>query len=182
MTANTIPVEAQWALHGKKADNEGYRVLACSNGHLSMDNFTEALNRFRIGAVDTLPQVSVSYARQGTQPGVNYLALAIHWFAEDGQRLADGVRQFDVHGRATAFTSYFCAPYRPLAKGAITYQHMYEAFSGLMLPVEKPFRSRVCACARGGRRAQARAQTENHYKGLRVGGRGQGGHGLVRSR
>jgi hypothetical protein len=135
VTNAIITAGAQWALHGKTADNEGYRVIACSTGELSLENFADALSRFQLGALNTLPQVSVSYARHGTQPGVSYLSLAIHWFAADGQRYADGVRQFDNLGRETAFTSYFCVPYRRLAEQAIGYLSLYEALRALMLPV-----------------------------------------------
>ena len=39
MTGRTISVRTQWALHGKVLDDEGYRVIACSNGDLSRANF-----------------------------------------------------------------------------------------------------------------------------------------------
>jgi len=135
VTRQTMPVVAQWALHGKKGDVEGYHILACSTGDLTVRHFEEAIGRFQLGALDTLPQVSVSYLRHGTQPGINYLALAIHWFAEEGQRYADGVLQLDNEGRHTAFTSYFCVPYRGLDAAAITYLDLYEALSDVTLPV-----------------------------------------------
>ena len=72
-------------------DGEDYRILACSTGDLSRANFADALSRFQLGELNTLPQVSVSYVRPGTQQAVSYLALAIHWYAAEGQRYADGV-------------------------------------------------------------------------------------------
>ena len=69
MTSRTIPVTAQWALEGKQPDGEDYRILACSTGELTRANFADALSRFQLGELSTLPQVSVSYARLGTQPG-----------------------------------------------------------------------------------------------------------------
>src|SRR6185437_7874116 len=100
VTRKNIPVRAQWALHGKVLDDEGYHVIACSQGDLSKANFADALGRFTLGALDTLPQVSVSYLQPATRsPGGGYLALAIHWFAADGQRYADGVLRFDNQGR-----------------------------------------------------------------------------------
>ena len=137
MTRKDIPVLAQWALHGKVLDDEGYRVIACSQGDLSRANFADALGRFTLGALDTLPQVSVSYLQPATRSaGGGYLALAIHWFAADGQRYADGVMRFDNQGRHTAFTSYFCAPYAQLAGRGITYLDMYKAFSAVTLPAK----------------------------------------------
>ena len=137
MTGKNISVRAQWALHGKVLDDEGYQVIACSHGDLSRANFADALGRFTLGALDTLPQVSVSYLQPATSsPGGGYLALAIHWFAADGQRYADGVLRFDNQGRHTAFTSYFCAPYAQLAQQGITYLDMYTALSGVTLPTK----------------------------------------------
>ena len=69
MTDRTITVRAQWALHGKALDDEGYRVMACSTGDLSKANFTEVLGRFALGALDKLPQVSVSYLTRADQAG-----------------------------------------------------------------------------------------------------------------
>lgn len=136
MTGGAVSVSAQWALHGKGPEGEGYRILACSNGDLSRANFADALGRFSMGVLDALPQVSVSYLQPATRhPAGSYLALAIDWFATDGQRYASGALPHDEFGRKTAFTSYFCAPYRPLAEQAATYQDMYRAFGAVTLPV-----------------------------------------------
>ncbi|MGH3208967.1 MAG: hypothetical protein ACRDNO_14515 [Trebonia sp.] len=136
MTGRTISVRTQWALHGKVLDDEGYRVIACSNGDLSRANFADALGRFTPGQLASLPQASVSYLQPATRsPGGGYLALAIHWFAASGQRYADGVGQVDNQGRVTTFTSYFCAPYASLAPRGTTYLDMYRAFSAVTLPV-----------------------------------------------
>jgi hypothetical protein len=136
VTGRTISVRTQWALHGKVLDDEGYRVIACSNGDLSRANFADALGRFTLGQLAALPQVSVSYLQPATRsPGGGYLALAIHWFAASGQRYADGVGQVDNQGRVTTFTSYFCAPYASLAPHGTTYLDMYRAFSAVTLPV-----------------------------------------------
>ena len=135
MRSRTIAVSAQWALEGKQPDGEDYRILACSTGDLTRENFADALSRFQPGELSDLPQVSVSYARHGTQPGLSYLALAIHWYATEGQRHADGVSQRDNQGRPTAYTSYFCLPYRLLADTAIGYLAMWEALRAVTLTV-----------------------------------------------
>src|ERR1700722_540517 len=136
MTDSPILVSAQWALHGKAPDGEGYRVLACSAGELGKTNFADALSRFTLGALDTLPQVSVSFLAPATRPGGSYLALAIHWFAKDDKRYADGVLPLDDLGRETVFTSYFCAPYKELADAGVTYVDMHKGCSAVTLPVQ----------------------------------------------
>jgi hypothetical protein len=135
MTNTTIPVSTQWALEGKQPDGEGYRILACSTGDLERENFADALSRFQLGELSALPQVSVSYARRGTQPGLSYVAFAIHWYATDEDCYADGVTQRDNQGRPVAYTSYFCLPYRRLAEAAIGYRAMYEALRAVKLTV-----------------------------------------------
>ena len=130
-------MRAQWALHGKALDDEGYRVIACSNADLSKANFTEVLGRFALGALDKLPQVSVSYLQPATRvSGNGYLALAIHWSAGSGKRHAEGVDRVDNHGRPTTFTSYFCTPYTSLAPYGINYLDMYRAFGAVTLPLK----------------------------------------------
>jgi hypothetical protein len=135
MTRRTIPVSAQWALEGKQPDGEDYRILACSTGDLNRGHFADALGRFQLGELSTLPQVSVSYARHGMNQGVSYVALAIHWYATEGQRHADGVGQRDNQGRPTAYTSYFCLPYQRLAVAAAGYLAMHEALRAVTLTV-----------------------------------------------
>jgi hypothetical protein len=135
MTGRTIPVTAQWALEGKQPDGEDYRILACSTGDLNRRHFAEALSRFQLGELNTLPQVSVSYARLAEPPGSSYVALAIHWYATEDQRHADGVSQRDNQGRPTAYTSYFCMPYQSLAEAAIGYRAMHEALRSVTLSV-----------------------------------------------
>jgi hypothetical protein len=135
VTSGTIPVSAQWALHGKQPDGEDYRVLACSTGDLNRTNFADALSRFQLGELSTLPQVSISYARHGTHPGATYVALAIHWYPAEGEHYADGIIQRDNQGRRTAYTSYFCLPYQRLAAAAIGYLDIYEALRAVTLPL-----------------------------------------------
>src|SRR6202042_211768 len=102
-----------------------------------------------LGELNTLPQVSVSYARHGLssqpnlrpqhgpnpQPNLSYLALAIHWHAGERECFAEGVSPRDNQGRLIAYTSYFCLPYQRLADAAIGYVAMYEALSAVNLTV-----------------------------------------------
>jgi hypothetical protein len=129
VTGSVVETEAQWALHGRNADSEGHDVLACSTGPLSRENFADAISRFQLGELSSLPQVSVSYARLAGQPGVGYLALAIDDFASRGQRTAH-----DRYSRPITYTSYFCLPYLPLAEQAIGYLSIYEAVRRVTLP------------------------------------------------
>jgi hypothetical protein len=129
MTGVVTVVDVQWALHGKAARPPEYRVLACSAGDLAMVNFADAISRFQLGTVDTLPQVTVSYL-QPARAGGNYLALAIHKAAGPGQAAVD------EEGRQISYTNYFCMPYAPLAAAGITYRAMHEAVRDLRLPVE----------------------------------------------
>jgi hypothetical protein len=142
----SFTVEAQWALQGKTLGRVGYRVLGCSTGSLSVDNFTEAIGRFSMGTQETLPralpQVTISYLAQG---GVNYLALAIHQFASDAEPNG-GLMAHDDDGRPVVATSYYCVPYEPMADRVVSYQALYTAFTaaplrpedGPVLPVELP--------------------------------------------
>jgi hypothetical protein len=129
VTGDPMEIDAQWALYGKKANSEAYHILSCSTGALSRANFEDALSRFQLGELSTLPQVSVSYARLANQPGEGYLSLAIDEFAAHGRRTAR-----DRKGRQITYTSFFCLPYRPLAERAIGYVSGYEALRGMTLP------------------------------------------------
>ena len=133
MTRRMLPVSAQWALEGKQPDGQDYRILACSTANLNRDHFAAALSRFKLGELNTLPQVSMSYAKHGAAQ--SYVALAIHWYADEGQRYADGVEQRDNQGRLTAYTNYFCLPYKHLAAAAIGYLAMYKALRAVRLTV-----------------------------------------------
>ena len=127
MTGAETVVDVQWALYGKAVGPAEDRVLACSTGDLAMGNFADAISRFQLGTLHSLPQVSVSYAKTG-QSGRNYLALAIHKPADRGQVALDD------DGRPVTYTHYFCLPYAPLAGAGVTYLAMHEALRGLRLP------------------------------------------------
>ena len=138
-------VDAQWALQGKTLGRGGYRVLACSTGGLTMENFTTAIGRFSMGTPEkqpnALPQVTISYLRHEE---VN-LSLAIHRLASDAY--PDGqLTATDDDGRPVVATSFYCVPYTPVAQRSVTYRDMYRAFAaaplrpgnGPVLPVEMP--------------------------------------------
>lgn len=106
-----MEVDVQWALYGKRADSDGYRVLACGTGLMSRANFAEAIGRFQVGSLDALPQVSATYARlwhDSSPDYAGYLALATDEFAPGGQRT-----EHDRDGRRITYTSHFCPPTSP---------------------------------------------------------------------
>lgn len=140
-------VEAQWAVHGKRLDRLGYRVLACSTGQFSAQNFEEAISRFGPGTPGALPQVTLSYLKPRHAEG-NYLALAIHRYADDMSG-GDGQLKYDDDGRRIVVTRYFCLPYLPLAEQAVSYQAMFRALDSAALPAENGPPIRVAIAAPG---------------------------------
>ena len=153
-TGEKIQAAAEWALLGKTLGREGYRVLACSDGDLSMENFTELTGRFSIGTLDELPQVSVSYLTSGFPPDrAYYLGMTIHKWAADMHTEGGDLLERDDDGRPVVATAYFCVPYQRLADAAVSYQAMYQEFDGIRLgtsggtplPVEFPVRTRLPA-------------------------------------
>jgi hypothetical protein len=130
VTDNTITVPVEWALQGKTLGRAGARVLACSSGKLSRENFTELIGRFSLGTPDELPQVSVSYLTSGTGPTRRYyFGMAIHKWAPDVQTNGGELLERDDDNRPVAVTTYFCVPYRDLADAGVSYQAMYREFS-----------------------------------------------------
>lgn len=117
-----MTVTAEWAWRGKLPSDRDYRLLACSAGSISPENFEAILDRFSPGTLEDLPQVTVSYV--GVETGHGYLGIGIHE-PEDGG--------YDKLGRDVVFTRYFCVPYDELAAAGVTYQDMYAAFEHVKL-------------------------------------------------
>lgn len=108
----TAPVEAEWALWGKEARDSEYRLLRCSAGALSRQDFGDLIYRYSPGTLDSrnLPQVTASSVPAGIGPGG--VAVAIHETAA-----ADPVNRsaHDRGGRPIVYTRYFCVSYSGLA-------------------------------------------------------------------
>jgi len=115
----SVAITAEWALWGKTSSDRGYRLLDYSEGNLGADNYSEVLTRYSPGALEELPQVTISWSSHREE--LNYLALAIHDREEQ--------RRYDADGREIVFTRYFCWPYDDLAAGAVSYMTLYEEFS-----------------------------------------------------
>jgi hypothetical protein len=134
MTDKTIPVDVEWALQGKTLGRAGFQVLACSNGHLSQEDFSELIGRFSPGTLANLPQVSVSYLTSGIGRGrVHYLGMAIHKWAADVHTIGGELPERDDDNRPVVVTRYFCVPYQPLADAALSHWALYEMFDDLLL-------------------------------------------------
>jgi hypothetical protein len=142
VTGGVAELDVQWALHGKDAHSGEYDILAWSTGALDRANFADAISRFHLGELSTLPQVAVSYARLGDQPAVGYLALAIDEFGAHGRWTAH-----DRIGRPITYTRYFCLPYQRMAELAVGYLSTYEALRRVKLPEASgpPLRVRLAA-------------------------------------
>ncbi len=123
--AEVIPVAAEWALWGKQSTDRGYHLLGNSNGSLGANTFNEVLTRYSPGTLEKLPQVTVSWLSH--REARNYLGIAIHDQAAEGQ--------YDADGREIVFTRYYCAPYEDLAAGSISYHAMYAKFNNFALPI-----------------------------------------------
>lgn len=92
-TVADTALTVQWALHGKRpGDTEANRVLVCSYGDISRENFAEAITRFNPGTLDELPQVTVSWLvrrhpeQAGTPPSASSGTLAARRLRHSSRR------------------------------------------------------------------------------------------------
>jgi hypothetical protein len=121
--ADPVLVPVEWALRGKSTDDAGYRLISRSTGSLGERNFSDILDRYSPGTLDSLPQVTVNSVKP--ESGGYYIGMAIY------EPMIGGIDQL---GRDVTFTRYFCVPYPALALGAVTYMAMYDAFRDIRLP------------------------------------------------
>jgi hypothetical protein len=130
-TGRTTTITAEWALWGKESHDRDYRLLRCSVGTFSPQDFVYAIDRYSPGTlpVRTLPQVSVSWLKHPQTGLPSHLGLAIHeTAAADDPRSGQARAQFDAAGREIVFVRYFCVPYEDLAAEAASYRQLYNAF------------------------------------------------------
>ncbi|MGW4423186.1 hypothetical protein [Streptosporangium sp. NPDC004631] len=122
----TVRLTAEWALWGKQpGTRDGDEILACSDGRLGRDEFSEIITRYAPGTPTELPQVTISWFGGGDSA---HLGLAIQEWSDE----RDGL------GRDIAITRYFCVPYAEAAKGPVSCDALYHAFAGRALPVDGP--------------------------------------------
>lgn len=119
----TVPVRAEWALHGFAPKQQDYRLLGSSHGRLSESNFMDVIARYSPGSLTELPQVSISWISD--RPSGDFVGLSIH----DEQ----GIR--DYLGRQAVKVRFFCVPFPELAAGSVSYLAMYEQFRSIELPI-----------------------------------------------
>src|SRR6266487_482235 len=123
MTGKPVRVTAEWALWGKEEHDAGYRLLSCSEGALSADNFEHVLTRYSPGTLSSLPQLTVSWLSD--KQDRDYLGIAIHERPEPGKH--------DVAGRDFVQTRYFCMPFSQLVTGFVSYSALLGRFQGCPL-------------------------------------------------
>ncbi|MEV8635345.1 hypothetical protein AB0395_27180 [Streptosporangium sp. NPDC051023] len=122
----TVRLAAEWALWGRQpGTRDGERVLACSDGMLGGNDFSEIITRYAPGTPTELPQVTTSWFGGDIRA---HLGLAVQEWSDE----RDGM------GRPIAITRYFCVPYAQAAEGPVSCQGLYRAFSDRPLPVEGP--------------------------------------------
>ncbi|HET7012632.1 MAG TPA: hypothetical protein VFI65_01905 [Streptosporangiaceae bacterium] len=122
-----IEFVAEWALKGKEREDNEYRLVDCSTGKVSADNFTKLLERYSPGSLRRLPEVTVSWFADPTDQQY-YMALATH-------RRPDPPKT-DAAGRQFYETNFFCLNYAEMASYRISYTSLYEGFERFQLPPE----------------------------------------------
>ncbi|HET7012633.1 MAG TPA: hypothetical protein VFI65_01910 [Streptosporangiaceae bacterium] len=126
--AERLEFAAEWALKGKEREDSAYRLVDCSTGKVSADNFTRLLERYSPGSLRRLPEVTINWFADPTDKQY-YLALAVH-------RRPDPPKT-DAAGRMFYETNFFCLNYAEMASYRISYTSMYEGFERFQLPPEE---------------------------------------------
>src|ERR1022692_5237461 len=81
---SSVSVRAEWALLGKERQDAGYRVLTCSDGLISKDDFLGLLTRYSPGTLQrtNLPQVTIT-SFQDAKRDQYYVAVGIYYHSDD---------------------------------------------------------------------------------------------------
>ncbi|MFF5110265.1 hypothetical protein [Streptosporangium sp. NPDC000509] len=124
---STVRLPFEWAVGGKPpGSGDDYRILACSEGLLSRDDFEDIRTVYTIGTPEELPQVVIAWVGSGDDA---HLVLAIQsWSDEEDRR-----------HRRIARTHYFCLPYAHIAQPAfpVSYEDLHQALGGVLLPTDR---------------------------------------------
>jgi hypothetical protein len=137
LSERAATVAAEWALWGKDATDTDYRLLRCSVGTFSPQDFVYAIDRYSPGTLDVrmLPQVTVSWLKNPQTGLPTHLGLAIHeTAAADDPRTGHARSQFDAAGREVVYVRFFAVPYEDLAMRGVSYRQLYCMFQRRVLP------------------------------------------------
>jgi hypothetical protein len=137
LSERATTIAAEWALWGKDATDTDYRLLRCSVGMFSPQDFVYAIDRYSPGTLDVrmLPQVTVSWLKNPRTGLPTHLGLAIHeTAAADDPRTGHARSQFDAAGREIVYVRFFCFPYDDLADQAVSYRQLYHGLQRRALP------------------------------------------------
>ncbi len=122
--SQVVTVKAEWAIRGWSAQAHAYRVLECSNGALSSQNFAQLLDRYSPGTLESLPQLTVGWLADKSTDR-HYLGLALHGRDSDGPSVGNDL----VHR-----TKYFFVDFSEFAGVAAPYAALYYGFADLAMP------------------------------------------------
>jgi len=141
-------VTAEWALWGKQANETAYRVLRCSDGVFTSDDFREVITRYASGVKERLPQYTVCWI-PGAQGHPAYLGVAVHELA-DPDPARSGGRSRIVGGREVEYVRLFCVPYAELAELGVSYPDLAGSVMEQQLPAGETAPIRVAVQAAAG--------------------------------
>ena len=125
--AELVPVSAEWALHGQEPGERGDRILRCSEGVFSHEDFAAIVTRYHSGTPEQLPQVTMGWAGSGERV---HLIMAVQ----------ERSHAQDWLGRPLLGTRLLCVPYDQLRQRAVGYETLYTAFTEQALPARGPVR------------------------------------------
>ena len=139
LSERPVTITAEWALWGKDANDTDYRMLRCSAGTFSPQDFVYAIDRYSPGTLDvrSLPQVTVSWLKNPRTGLPTHVGLAIHeTAAADDPRTGSARSRFDAAGREIVYVRFFCVPYDVLADREVSYRQLYHGFQRRTLPAD----------------------------------------------
>jgi hypothetical protein len=125
-------VTAEWALWGKEANESAYRVLRCSLGTFTRDDFSEVITRYASGVKERLPQYTVCWIPDDHGHSA-YMGVAVHELADPDPGRSGG-RSRVVGGREVEYVRLFCVRYSEMAEHGVSYVDLAELVLGYQLP------------------------------------------------
>ncbi|GAA3422717.1 hypothetical protein [Streptosporangium vulgare] len=117
-----MSIKAEWALWGvPPGSKDTHDVLACSRGRIGRSGFSALVDRYAKVTPRKLPQVTI--ARASADEGAHIFLAVQEWSGA-----LDGLF------RRIAVTRCFCVPYAQAASGPFSYEGLYQALNGQVLP------------------------------------------------